>query len=126
MKSNIYFQGGQKLQDDLHAVIVDNRGYAARVLLKDLPDGILRACDGLLIEETGFVVKPCRHFGFPQSGFYKVTDAHPLYARLRMNYERIGVDALVFRIGLQAPNGFSIPSHDVVDKVYVVDPTYGA
>lgn len=105
-----------------HAIVVDTCGVAARIRLSILPDGILRSCDGFMIEETKQVIKPCQHFAFP-TDLSEVPDGHLLFARLKCNYAARGSQAMVFRIGLSASNGFCIPSRDVVDKVYVVVPT---
>jgi hypothetical protein len=75
-----------------------------------------------MVLETGYVVKPCIRFGFPQVGSQDLPEAKPIYARLKCNYELAGQQARVFNIGLSATNGFSIPSHDTIEKVYVVVP----
>jgi hypothetical protein len=118
MKSSIFFQEREQSKA-LHAIVVDQNGLAARVLIEDIPDMVLRVCDGLKIEETGQVFKPCRRFRFPSFVHYPLPLATPLYAYLRCNYDRLGDQAMLFRIGLRASNGFSIPSQDVIDKVYV-------
>lgn len=118
MKSNIFFQESAESRD-LHAVIVDQQGRSARVPLTMVPDGILRMCDGLKIEETGQVFRDCRRFSFPTEVQWPLPTARVLYAHLKCNYEIAGHQAMVFRIGLKADNGFSIPTQDVIDKVYV-------
>jgi hypothetical protein len=124
MKSSIFFQQESARVDvshPAHVVIVDQQGISARLPITEVPDGILRQCDGLKVEETGQVFRQCRKFTFP-TDLQSLPTARPLYAQLRSNYELVGDRAMVFCIGLSAGNGFSIPSHDVIAKLYrVVD-----
>lgn len=101
-----------------HAMVLDANGNAAVVKLRDLPHGILRACHGLKVMETNEVIKkPSARFAFPLIA----PVAHIIYAQSRYGVHEFGEQkAIVWAIGLQTIAGFSLPSVEVINQLYIV------
>lgn len=102
------------------AMILDTKGTAAKVELDDMKFNQLKECLGVkayLEDGTTRVIKE------PPENMYFPMDA-PVARHLKV-YTKYGIatygrrDALVWDIGFEADNGFSMPSRDVVEKCYV-------
>lgn len=100
----------------MNAMLLDSQGFAALIPLWELPRGVFRYCEGLKVVETGEVLKLPKDFVFPNTS---QPWAQPIYAHTIWGLETYKEKALVWRIGYQAANGFSVPSAQVIDSCYV-------
>lgn len=100
-------------------MLLDAQGNAALVKFADLPHGIIRTSYGLKVWETDEVIKaPSGSFQFP----LHAPVARVVYARTRYGYAQFGEKAIVWAMGLQNDQGFSLPSAEIINSLYVVVP----
>jgi hypothetical protein len=122
MKSESFSTGlnGVKHYGNYRALVLDAEGYAGTILLSELPLGVIKACYGLMIVETGEVIKKPTAHDFPNVALpAQVIKARSLFGIASAGREK----ALIWTIGIRNDYGFSLPSTQVIDSFYeVIDP----
>lgn len=101
----------------MHAMLIDENGKAALVHLKNVQPNLYRYCVGIKIYETGEIIKePVKYkITFPTTA----PIGRAITACTKYGLQTFGADALVWTIGVEADNGFSVPPADTIDKMYI-------
>lgn len=122
MKSESFSTGlnGVNHYGNYRALVLDAEGCAGIIPLSELPLGVIKACFGLKIVETGEVIKKPLAHDFPSVALpAQVIKARSLFGIANAGRE----NALIWTIGIRNDYGFSLPSMQVIDLFYeVVDP----
>jgi hypothetical protein len=97
-----------------YAMVLDSQGKAAIIEFSTAVSRI-GLFSGVKIMDGDVIKEPPQEMFFP--GYAPM--AEPIEAYTRYWFDRVGTKARKWKIGFQAPNGFSVPSAEVVLLAYV-------
>ncbi|BAG41539.1 hypothetical protein [Ralstonia phage phiRSL1] len=105
-------------------LLVDSDGRAATVDAAAL-NGRLPSCSGAMVLGTNIVLRALpKNADFPTG---PLPEARPIYAQTKYAVQEFSEhDALIWKIGFQADNGFCVPDRNVLRQGYTLLPQWDA